>query len=174
MQFNLEKSIEILERTPGVLKALLSGLSDEWIMQNEGPDTWSPFDVVGHMLHGENTDWMQRLHIILDENGNKKFVPFNRFAMFEESKGKSMSRLLDEFEAARLRNLKELKSLHLSEQDFDKTGIHPSFGLVTMRQLLSTYTTHDLGHIGQIVRVIAKQYKAEVGPWIEYMRVLQS
>jgi uncharacterized damage-inducible protein DinB len=173
MKYSFDKSIQILERTPYVLKTLLSGLSDDWTMQNEGGETWSPYDVVGHLIHGETTDWMQRLDVILDEQGEHKFKSFDRFAQFEESKGKSLIQLLDEFEDARNQNLVKFKSLQLKENDLDRIGIHPNFGEVTMRQLLATWVAHDLGHIGQIVRVMAKQYKEEVGPWIEYMRVLK-
>ena len=173
MQFSLTKSLEILERTPLVLETLLSGLSDDWTLSNEGGETWSAYDVLGHLIHGENTDWIQRMEIILDENGDKKFKPFDRFAQFEESKGKSLMDLIAEFKSARNRNLDILKQMNLQESDLDKTGIHPAFGTVTLRQLLSTYVVHDLNHLAQICRVIAKQYREDVGPWVEYLRILK-
>lgn len=171
--FDVGKSIEVLERTPAVLRGLLSGLSDEWIYNNEGAETFSPFDVAGHLLHGESTDWIQRTKIIMDETGDKKFKPFDRFAQFEESKGKSIEEILDEFAILRKRNIEFIKSLQIDETLLDQKGIHPVFGEVTMRQLLSTWVAHDLGHIGQIVRVMAKQYRNEVGPWYEYLRILK-
>lgn len=173
MNFDLEKSILILERTPAVLVQLLSGLPDDWVMHNEGGDTWSPYDVVGHLVHGERTDWMVRTKIILDEGTRRTFDVFIRTAMFEESKGKSLGDLLAEFKSARAENLKTLRSLKLTEKDLDKKGIHPKFGEVTLRQLLSTWTIHDLTHLAQIARVMAKQYKEEIGPWIEYMRLVR-
>jgi hypothetical protein len=173
MQFQLQNAIEILERTPTVLNALLRNLSPEWINPNEGPDTWSPYDIVGHFIHGELTDWIPRARIILSGDANQSFVPFDRFAQFENSKGKSIQQLLDEFTLLRQQNVELLRSFNLSESDLDKTGIHPDFGPVTMRQLLSTWTVHDLNHIGQIVRVMAKQYYEEVGPWVPYLKILQ-
>jgi hypothetical protein len=172
MKFDLNKSYEILERTPSVLRILLSGLSDDWIMNNEGPETFSPYDVIGHLIQGEKTDWRDRTTMILEHGVTKSFVPFDRFAQFEESKGKSMQQLLSEFEKLRADNLIWLKSLNLSETDFDKKGIHPALGQVTLKQLLSTWVVHDLTHIAQITRVMAKQYKEETGPWIEYFRIL--
>ena len=172
MHFDLTKTFEILERTPRVLHELLSGLSDEWIMNNEGEETWSPYDIVGHLIHGEHTEWMGRLDVILNKE-DKHFIPFDRTAMFKESEGKNLQQLLKEFAALRKNNLEKLRSLHLTEEDLDKTAIHPVFGEVTLRQLLSTWTVHDLTHIAQITRVMAKQYKDAIGPWIKYFRVLQ-
>lgn len=172
MQFNLQKSIPILERTPSVIRGLLYGLDGEWTSNNEGSDTWSPYDVVGHLLHGEHNDWITRVKITMNDDSGQ-YVPFNRTAMFEESKGKSLAQLLDEFEDARKNNLQELKQMNITEQDLDKTAIHPSFGLVTLRQLLSTWVAHDLSHIVQISRTMAKQYKEEVGPWKEYLSVMK-
>jgi len=173
MKYDIQKSIEILDRTPVVLKTLLSDLSDDWTMNNEGGETWSPYDVVGHLIHGETTDWMQRMSLILDENSDHKFKPFDRFAMFEESKGKTLNQLLDDFEKVRKENLAKFKALNLSEKQLDLKGIHPSFGEVTLRNLLATWVAHDLDHIQQIVRVMAKQYKEEVGPWVEYLKILK-
>ena len=172
MQFELKKGISILERTPKVLQALLGGLSDEWTSNNEGDNTWSPFDIVGHLIHGEKTDWTVRAEIIIGSEPNKKFKPFDRFAQFENSKGKSLKDLLNEFEALRVENLKKLKSLDISDKTYQLEGMHPELGVVNLKQLLSTWVVHDLGHIHQIARVMAKQYGAEVGPWVEYMRVL--
>ena len=171
MKFDIEKSLQVLEKTPSVLDSLLNRLSDDWIFSNEGKETWSPFDVVGHLIHGEKTDWIPRLkRILFDEN--KSFVPFDRFAQFENSKGKSPQDLLSEFKSLRRENLEYLRSLKLSEADFNKEGIHPEFGAVTVSQLLATWVTHDLGHIAQISRVMAKQYKNEVGPWTQYISIL--
>ncbi len=173
MLFDFNKSIQILERTPVILKDLLSGLSDDWVLHNEGGDTWSAYDIIGHLIHGERTDWMNRLEIIMNHEGNKTFVPFDRFAQFKESEGKSLEQLLEEFDTLRKTNLMKLKSLGLLKQDFERTGIHPAFGEVTLAELLSTWTVHDLTHIAQISRVMAKQYKSSIGPWIKYFRLLQ-
>ena len=172
MNFSLEKLYEILERTPAVLKTLLENLSDEWVMSNEGPDTFSPYDVIGHLLHGEKTDWTARTKMILKSGTAKTFVSWDRFAMYEESRGKTLSELLDEFEIARKENLEWLKSLNLKVTDLDKKGMHPKLGEVMLRNLLSTWVVHDLTHIAQITRVMAKQYKEEMGPWPEFFRIL--
>jgi hypothetical protein len=172
LDFNLDKSILILERTPAVLQQLLGGLPDDWTRNNEGGESWSPYDVMGHLVHGEKTDWIARTKMILSGE-HKTFPVFNRTAMFEESKGKSLADLLVEFQSVRAENLKTLRSLNLTEKDFDKTGIHPKFGEVTLRQLLSTWTIHDLTHLAQISRVMAKQYKQAIGPWLEYMRLVR-
>jgi DinB superfamily len=172
MQFTIEKSIEILERTPAVLKTLLSGLSDEWIMNNEGPETFSPYDVIGHLIHGEKTDWGIRAKIILEFGLSKPFTPWDRFAQYEESKGKTLQQLLDEFERVRKENMLWFKSLDLTESDLAKKGMHPKLGEVTLKNLLSTWVVHDLTHIAQVTRVMAKQYKEEMGPWPEFFRIL--
>ena len=172
MNFNLDRSYEILERTPTVLRALLQNLHDSWTSGNEGPETFSPYDVVGHLIQGEKTDWRDRTTIILEHSTTKTFIPFDRFAQFEECKGKSLSQLLDEFEKLRKESLEWLQSLNLTEADFDKKGIHPSLGQVTLKQLLSTWVIHDLTHIAQVSRVMAKQYKEEMGPWVEYFRIM--
>jgi uncharacterized damage-inducible protein DinB len=172
MHFSLEKSYEILEKTPSVLTTLLLNINDEWSMNNEGQDTFSPYDVIGHLIHGEKTDWKDRAIMILEYGETKTFVPYDRFAQFEYSKGKSLQQLLSEFEKLRADNLKWLQSLNLAEEDLDKKGIHPGLGQVTLRQLLSTWVVHDLTHIAQVTRVMAKQYKEEIGPWIEYFRIM--
>jgi len=171
MKFDLNKSIEILTNTPGVLESLLDGLSDEWLHSNEGMDTWSPYDIMGHLIHGERTDWMERMDIILNRE-DRHFRPFDRFAQFTESEGKSLSDLLIEFRELRQKNLETLKKIDLTEDKLNKIGIHPKFGEVTLKQLLSTWTVHDLNHLAQISRVMAKQYKEEIGPWVEYLPVL--
>jgi hypothetical protein len=172
MKFDFSKSITILERTPTALKVLLGNLHEDWIFNNEGPDTFSPYDVVGHLIHGEKTDWRERTTMILEYGTSKTFIPYDRFAQYQESAGKTLQHLLDEFETLRNENLVWLKSLHLSEADLDKKGLHPSLGEVTLRNLLSTWVVHDLTHIAQITRVKAKQYKEETGPWSEYFRIL--
>jgi hypothetical protein len=172
MTFNIGKSIEILERTPVVLNTLLIGLNDEWVMNNEGPETFSPFDVIGHLIHGEKTDWVVRAKIILDSGTSKPFTPWDRFAQYEESRGKTLQQLLDEFGKARKNNLEWLRSFNFSEEDLDKKGMHPTLGVVSLRNLLSTWAVHDLTHIAQITRVMAKQYKEEIGPWAEFFRIL--
>lgn len=172
MKFSVEKSVEILEKTPGVLKTLLGNLSEEWVINNEGPYTFSPYDVIGHLIHGERTDWAIRAKIILEFGLSKPFIPWDRFAQYEVSKGKRLPQLLDEFAEVRKENLQWLKSVNLSESDLEKKGIHPVFGAVTLRNLLSTWVAHDLTHIAQITRVMAKQYKEEMGPWPEFFRIL--
>ena len=172
MQFSLEKSYEILERTPSVLNTLLTGLRDDWIMNNEGPETFSPYDVIGHLIHGEKTDWTARAKMILEFGLSNPFIPWDRFAQFDESKEKSLQQLLNEFEIIRKDNIAWLKSLSLTETDLDKKGMHPKLGDVTLRNLLSTWVVHDLTHIAQITRVMAKQYKGEMGPWPEFFRIL--
>ncbi len=174
MLFNIEESVEILQRTPAVLEILLSGLEEPWITGNEGKETWSPYDVVGHLIHGEKTDWVPRMMIILGEGGDKKFTPFDRFAQFEESKGKSVAALLSEFKKLRSENLRILKEIKLSEEQLQKKGIHPEFGEVTLKQLLATWVVHDLGHLTQVTRVMAKQYKQEIGPWVKYFNIFNN
>jgi len=172
MNFNLKKSIEILERTPSVLETLLGGLSPEWTTQNEGENTWSPYDVIGHLIHGENTDWIPRTKIILEQGEDMAFVPYDRFAQFENSKGKSLQQLLSEFKKLRGFNIKALKKMNIRDEELELTGIHPEFREVTLGQLLSAWVVHDLGHIVQVSRVMAKLYKEESGPWVKYLKVL--
>ena len=172
MKYSLERSYEILERTPAVLQSLLAGLSDDWIMPNEGPETFSPYDVVGHLIHGEKTDWVPRAKMILEFGNTKTFERYDRFAQYEESKGKSLQQLLEEFEVIRRENMNWIKSLNLTEDDLGRRGMHPVLGEVTLRNLLATWVAHDLTHIAQITRVMAKQYKEEMGPWPEFFRIL--
>lgn len=174
MEFDLDRSIEILERTPAVMRSLLAGLDAQWTQNNEGEDSWSPYDVIGHLLHGEATDWLPRILIIMNDGDNKTFEPFDRFAQFENSKGKSLEQLLEEFAAFRDRNLSALKALDIQESDLDRPGIHPALGPVNLRQVIATWVAHDLGHIVQVSRVMAKQYKDQVGPWTQYLKVLNS
>ncbi|WOK09470.1 DinB family protein [Imperialibacter roseus] len=174
MKFDLKKAIEVLERTPGVLNTLLDGLSADWTSSNEGGESWSAYDVVGHLIHGEKTDWIPRADIILSPEADKHFRPFDRFSQMGESGKKTLQQLLQEFSTLRKSNMERLRAMGISDEDLAKTGIHPAFGEVTLAQLLATWVAHDLNHIGQISRVMAKQYKAEVGPWVEYLRVMQS
>ncbi|HEY2907468.1 MAG TPA: DinB family protein [Vicinamibacterales bacterium] len=173
VKFDLANGIAVLERTPGVLDALLSGLPDAWIRGNEGPDTWSPFDVVGHMIDGELTDWMARLHVILEQGANRRFEPFDRFGHISRNKERPLADLLLEFRRLREKNLVELKGLNVTAAQLQLTGEHPAFGSVTLEQLLSTWVAHDLGHIAQTTRVMAKQYRTAVGPWEAYLPVLR-
>lgn len=173
MKFKLEQSIGILERTPAILRSMLSGLPDEWTNSNEGEDSWSPFDVMGHLVHGERTDWIPRTFIIMNDSDQKTFAPYDRFAQFGESEGKSLADLLDEFESLRKSNLEQLKGFGITSSDYLREGIHPSLGPVTLSNLLSAWVVHDQGHIAQICRVLAKQYKDEVGPWTKYMTILK-
>lgn len=172
MKYSLERSYEILNRTPAVLQALLAGLSDDWIMPNEGPETFSPYDVVGHLIHGEETDWTARTKMILEFGNAKTFERWDRTAMYEASKGKTMQQLLDEFAILRKENMNWFRSLNLTEADLDRKGMHPVLGEVTLRNLLATWVAHDLTHLAQIARVMAKQYKEEMGPWPEFFRIL--
>ncbi|HKP32210.1 MAG TPA: DinB family protein [Chitinophagaceae bacterium] len=173
MQFNINDALPVLERTPQVVSDLLKDLPETWLFKNEGGDTWNPYDVVGHLIHGERTDWIARMEICLSDGPNKKFEKFDRTAMFEESKGKSLDELLQEFAELRKQNIQKLRSVTLDEATLDKKAIHPVFGEVNLRQLLSTWVAHDLTHIYQIVRVMAKQYDQEVGPWKEYLGILK-
>ena len=172
MQFQLDDAIAILSRTPAALDAMLRGLPEPWLHANEGPETWSPFDVVGHLVAGERTDWVPRLRLILEQGDSRPFEPFNRVAMFEESKGKSITELLETFATLRAQNLETVRALQLEPADYPRRGMHPSLGAVTLEQLLATWVTHDMTHLAQISRVIAKQFTDEVGPWRQYIGVL--
>ena len=172
MEFDLRVAIPVLERTPATLRTLLEGLPSAWTDANEGPDTWSPFDIVGHLIQGERTDWIPRARMILEEGRSRTFEPFDRFAQFRDSEGKSLAELLDEFEQLRAQGLGTLKGWHLTDAQLSLEGEHPVFGAVTLRQLLATWTAHDVGHLAQISRVMAKQYRDAVGPWRAYLPVM--
>ena len=172
MEFELTHAVDILQRTPATLNSLLRDLPEPWPVQNEGPETWSPFDVIGHLIHGEESDWIPRARIILEHGETRAFEPFDRVAMFEASKGKSLGELLDTFAQLRAENLRGLQSMNLTSDLLDKRGRHPELGVVTLRQLLSTWVIHDLGHIRQVVRVMSKQYRDAVGPWKAYLSIL--
>jgi uncharacterized damage-inducible protein DinB len=172
MDFQLDQAKEVLRRTPATLNSLLHDLPNDWVLSNEGPDTWSPYDVVGHLIQGEENDWIPRARIILEHGESRPFEPFDRIAMFEKSRGKSLLELLARFDQLRGESLQQLDRLNLTPEMLAKRGTHPEFGVVTLSELLSTWVVHDLGHIGQIVRVMAKQYRIAVGPWKTYLPVL--
>lgn len=173
MNFDIHKSIEILSRTPDTLDSMLTGLSEDWLKNNEGIDTWSPYDIVGHLIHGEKTDWIPRAKIILSEAEDKTFVPFDRFAQMNSAEEKDMATLLEEFRTLRAENIKELRAFNMDAATLQRKGIHPELGEANLRELLSTWVVHDLGHIAQIARVMAKQYSTEVGPWKQYLGILK-
>ena len=173
MDFRFDEAVPVLRRTPQTLKVLLDGLTPSWTNATEGTGTWSPFDVVGHLIHGERTDWIPRVEHVLRHGDTVPFPPFDREAMFELSKGQSLSDLLRTFAELRARSLARLDTLALTDADLDRSGLHPEFGQVTLRQHLSTWVAHDLGHIAQIVRVMAGQYRDAVGPWRAYLPVLR-
>jgi hypothetical protein len=172
-QFHLPDTIVLLERTPAVLNALLRGLPDTWTQRNEGGDTWCSFDVIGHLIHGERTDWMPRARIILQNGEARTFERFDRLGHIPESGGKSLEQLLDEFARLRRENLTELRALNLQPEDLARRGRHPALGAVTLSELLATWAAHDLTHLHQLSRVMAHQYRAAVGPWSAYLGVLQ-
>ena len=169
----LVECIAVLQRTPATLDAMLRDLPEAWTTATEGPDTWSPYIVIGHLIHGEIADWLPRLNVILEHGPNRPFDPFDRDAQFRESHRKSLPTLLDEFSALRRDNLERLRALNLQPAQLELKGTHPALGPVTVRQLLATWTTHDLAHIVQISRVMAKRYKEHVGPWAEYLSVMK-
>jgi hypothetical protein len=172
MHFDLADGTAVLERTPGALRAMLAGLPDAWIRATEGPGTWSPYDVVGHLVHGERTDWIPRARIILAQGHDRRFAPFDRVAMLRQGEERSLADLLDEFDRLRAENLAALASWRLTEEQLELEGVHPEFGTVTLRQLLATWVAHDLGHLVQVARVMARQYRAAVGPWRAYLGVM--
>jgi hypothetical protein len=172
MNFELQHAKEILGRTPATVNSMLRDVPEEWLVQKEGPETWSPYDVVGHLIHGEETDWIPRAKLILEHGEARAFEPFDRVAMFEKSKGKSIAELLDTFAALRKENLHQLDEMKLTPALLEKRGKHPELGVVTLQQLLATWVVHDLGHVRQIVRVMAKQYRDAVGPWRAYLSIL--
>ncbi len=172
MEFDLGLSIEVLARTPQTLQEFLGGLPEPWIRGTEGPETFSPFDVVGHLIDGEETDWMTRARIILAKGPDPRFEVYDRFRHRKRNGGRSLESLLEEFARLRSANLHTLRSWRLTPADLDLTGIHPTFGRVTLRQLLAAWVVHDLGHVAQIARVMAKQHREAVGPWVPFMPVL--
>jgi hypothetical protein len=172
-EFNLDETIAVLTRTPASLDALLRGLPARWVRSNEGKDTWSAFDIVGHLIVGERTDWMPRVRIILESGEARPFDPFDRFAQSKESQDKSLEQLLDDFARLRRENLAALQALNLRSEDMSRRGRHPALGVVTLQQLLATWAVHDLTHVHQLSRMMAHQYRDAVGPWSEYLGVLQ-
>lgn len=172
MDFTLDSGTTMLARTPVVLRALLDGLPAAWLEATEGPDTWSPYVVLGHLVHGERADWIPRARIILEQGPSTPFPPVDRFAQLHESAGKSPGDLLDEFARLRSDNLAALASWNLDATHLALRGVHPAFGQVTLEQLLATWVAHDLAHLGQIARVMAKQYRDAVGPWRAYLSIM--
>jgi hypothetical protein len=170
--FVLEEAMAILARTPLTLDTALRGLPESWTVAHEGGETWSAFDVLGHLIHGEEVDWIPRAKIILAHGDARAFDKFDRLAQFTASGGRTLADLLDDFARLRGANLRELSSLNLTDADLDRVGRHPELGAVTLRQLLATWVTHDLDHIMQIARVLARQYSDEVGPWRAYLRII--
>ncbi len=172
MAFDLALSVDLLARTPATLQAVLGGLGEPMVRGTEGPDTFSPFDVVGHLIDGEETDWMPRARIIFAQGEDPRFEPYDRFRHRARNNDRSLQSLLDEFARLRAANLELLRSWRLTAKQLDLTGVHPKFGRVTLRQLLAAWVVHDLGHIAQIARVMAKQCKDDVGPWVPFLPVL--
>ena len=173
MKHNLQHTISLLTRTPATLDALLRDLPETWTLQNEGENTWSAFDVVGHLIHCDRTDWMPRTKTVLQFGETRTFEPFDRWGHVQESQGKSLAQLLDEFARLRSENLAELRSLNLRPEDLERRGRHPALGAVTLSELLATWAAHDLTHLHQISRLMAHQYREAVGPWGAYLGVLQ-
>jgi hypothetical protein len=172
MNFDLDLSIQVLQRAPATLGGLLRGVSEPWIRATEGPETFSPFDVVGHLIDGEETDWIPRARIILARGPDPRFEPYDRFRHRARNVGARLESLLEEFTALRAANLELLRSWKLTARELDLPGQHPSLGPVTLRQLLAAWVVHDLGHVAQVARVMAKQYLDEVGPWVQFLPVL--
>ena len=174
--YTLDDSLALLTRTPAALHALLCGLPDIWVHRNEGGETWSAFDILGHLIYAEHADWMPRARMILEQDEahgeSRPFDPFDRFAQFKESQGKSVDQLLDEFARARRESLAALRAMNLQPADLDRRGNHPALGSVTLGQLLATWAVHDLTHFHQLSRVMAHQHREAVGPWSDYLGVL--
>jgi hypothetical protein len=174
MEFRFDEALPVLRRTPQTVTVLLQDLPPSWTNATEGPGTWSPFDVVGHLIHGERADWIPRVEHVLRHGDAVSFPPFDREAMFQASKGQSLPELLRTFADLRAASLSRLDALALTDADLERRGRHPEFGPVTLRQHLSTWVAHDLGHIAQIVRVMACQYRDAVGPWRTYLSLLRT
>jgi hypothetical protein len=172
-EFSLAEATEVLTRTPATLNTLLRGLPSGWVRCNEGKDSWNAFDIVGHLIVGERTDWMPRVRIVLEKGEARPFDPFDRFAQLKESQDKSMEQLLDDFARLRTENLAALRALNLQPGDLTRRGRHPALGVVTLSELLATWVVHDLTHMHQLSRVMAHQYRDAVGPWRAYLGVLQ-
>ena len=172
MEFDLTEGMAVLERTPPTLRAMLAGLPPQWSDATEGPDTFSPYVIVGHLIHGERTDWIPRAQIILAQGENRRFTPYDRFAQYRESEGRSLGQLLDEFAELRAANLATLRGWRLTDRQLALEGEHPELGPVTLRQLLATWVVHDLGHVAQTARVMAKQYREAIGPWRTYLPIV--
>ena len=168
----LGEGLQVLERTPAVLDAWFRGLDDAWLEADEGPETFSPRDVLGHLIHGERTDWMPRIRLMREFADTRPFEPFDRTGFRDDLRGNAVPDLLDEFACLRADNLAELVSLDLVDADFQTRGLHPALGSVTVGQLLATWVTHDLNHLGQIARVMARRQTDAVGPWREYLGIL--
>lgn len=174
MDYDLEQGLAVLERTPAALRALLLGLPDAWLMSNEGGDSWSPYDVIGHLVHLEKTDWIGRTRIIMEHGAARPFDPVDRFAMLRSAPEIPLVHLLDEFAALRQKNIAALRGMHLSAADLEREGRHPALGGVTLKQLLAAWVVHDLNHLHQIAKTMAKQYREAVGPWREYLLVVDA
>ena len=173
MKFQIEQAVEILSQTPVTVKSLLGSLSDDWMKNEVNSKNWSPFDIVGHLIHGEETDWIPRAEIILAQGKNPTFESFDRFAQFENSKSKTLNELIENFAELRKKNLETLRKMNLTEEKLQLKGVHPELGEVTLEQLIATWTVHDLTHIKQIVTVLAHKYAENVGVWKEYLSILQ-
>ena len=173
MKFQIEKAIEILSQTPVTVKSLLGNLSDDWVTNAVNSENWSPFDIVGHLIHGEETDWIPRAEIILGQGENSIFEAFDRFAQFEKSKGKTLNELIETFAVLRTKNLGILREMNLTDEKIKLKGTHPELGEVTLEQLLATWVVHDLNHIKQLVTVLAYKYAENVGVWKRYLSILQ-
>lgn len=172
MDFEVRSGIAVLERTPHTMRAMLAGLPSAWTDATEGPETWSPYDIMGHLIQGERSDWIPRAQLILAQGPQRRFTPYDRFAQFRESQGKSLAELLDEFASLRAGNLATLAGWRLTDAQLALEGEHPEFGPVTLRQLLATWVAHDLGHVAQTARVMAKQYREAIGPWRAYLPIM--
>lgn len=172
MAFSLPDAVAVLERTPQTFRALLAGLPEAWLLADEDPETFSALENLGHLIHGERTDWMPRAAIILAQGPNRRFEPYDRFAQRREMAGKTVAQLLEEFDTLRAANLARLRGWEISDAQLELEGEHPALGCVTLRQLLSTWVAHDLGHLAQASRVMAKRYRDDVGPWRQYLPIL--
>lgn len=172
MEYQVDQAIEILRRTPAVLRAMLSGLSPTWVTSNYGEKTFSPFDVVGHLIHGERTDWIPRARIILGHGETRTFEPFDRYAMYEDCKGKTIGELLDTFEMLRAESVTTLRAMKLTPEQLDRRGSHPELGTVLLREHLAMWVVHDLGHTAQIAKAMSYQYREAIGPWQPHTSIL--